>query len=390
LASLNRSVVRLDILRPGGETVTAAGFFVEGVTGLVTSHRLIKGAESVTARAADGTSQAIREFIARDPRSDLIVLRISAGPALRRGNPQMLARGQGAFSITPPGHAQPHERLGFWRIFQAASAGDMLAIKRLTSTLGPDLIGAPVVDSLGGVVGVFEMLTEGATDAYFAISIDRVIDLMAKTDVGGSIGALAADPIANWATPGKAARWQVVGTTFAPSTDAKDRETALAFLQRAYGTDARQIETLIELGMAYQVQNQHPKAEEYYRQALKLDDRNAITHLYLGSCLFMQGMYLQAQFEYEAAIDARPAWAMPHVNMAGVYVQQGKTDRAEESLRRALQLDPGLGVAKANLGVILFSAGRQNETLSLLRELETQKSGYATLLRRQMTPKAGN
>lgn len=379
---LRRSVVELDIQRPGGEKITAAGFFLAGVPGLITSHRLIAGAESVTLKTVDGSTQALNEYAARDPRSDLIVLRAN-GAGLATGTYELLARAQGAFALAPPSDSQPQEVVSYWRVFQAAGLGDMISIRRQTANFGPAFNGAPLVDSLGLAVGMIEWLPESGIDAYCAVPIERVNDLMARADLGGPIASLATDKAAPWATPGQPARWETVGATLAGTGGKQGLQDGSAFLNRALQADPRMFEALLELGMTYQMQNQQTKAEEYYRRALELDPKSPAAHLYLGSCLFMQGMYLQSQFEYEAALDANPAWATPHVNLSGVFIQQGKPDRAEQSLRRALQLDPDLGIALSNLGVVLYSAGRQSESLEILRDLESKKSGYASQLRSQ-------
>ncbi|MBD3336564.1 MAG: tetratricopeptide repeat protein, partial [Candidatus Eisenbacteria bacterium] len=373
------AVVDLEIHRAEATPLHATAFRLDGA-GLVTCRRLVAGADWVAARTGSAQEERITRYLADDPAADLVILDAPEGPALETGASGLLARAQGVFVAAPPRHPAPIERLSYWRGFEAAGFGQMLAIRPQSETLAADLSGAPLLDSLGLAVGVVELFPHAGGLVGVAIPIRRVGEMMAQPDVGGALADLDPAAQAPWTRSGTPAHAQVLGGAL---LRAGQREAGTALLEQALEADSTLVAALIELGMSHQMRGEYAAAESLYEQALARDPNASTAHLYLGSCLFMQGIYLQSQYAYERAIDADPDRAMPYVNLAGAFVQQGKPEEGERVLREALTLEPELGIAHNNLGVILYTAGRVDEAAEILDYLRQRRSGYATRLHRQ-------
>lgn len=384
-ARVRPAVVDLEVRHPGQEATHAVAFRLADA-GLVTCRRLVAGAEWVAIATEGSATAQITRYRAQDPAADLVILEAPAGVALEAGPTGLLARAQGVFAATPPGHPAPVELLSYWRGYQAADFGQMLAIRPQSETFSANLSGAPLLDSLGRVVGVIEVFPLDGTLAALAIPIERVRRALARPDLGGSLTELDRSAQAHWTRADAPQHWQALGGSLYRTRRIAE---GVALLNRALAADSTMVAALLELGMAHQVRGDHATAESLYERALALRPDYAPAHLYLGSCLFMQGIYLQSQFAYERAIDAEPEGAMPYVNLGGTFVQQGKPEEGEQALRQALALDPDLGIAHNNLGVVLYTAGRADEAGEILEYLRRHRSGYATQLHRQTFGRGG-
>jgi Flp pilus assembly protein TadD len=374
--SLQGAVAQLEIYRAGAAAPeTGVGFFAEGVNGLVTSHRLVKGASRVVARTAGSSPVEITRYLARDAKQDIVLLDAPAPRAkLTRTTHHIVFPGQYAFALSPASDAPPAVPL-LLAGFQGAGVGELLAVSQ-SATLG-----TPVADSLGRVLGMIQPLNAGDSWVYCALPIRRMVEVASRPDAGGPLSALAADPAAPWTDPGTAEGMQVMG---AASCRGRRFDAGIALLTRATQQSPKLVEAWMEWGMALQMQDRNPEAEAKYREALRLAPGNARAHLYLGSCLFNQEMLLKAQEEYDAALKADPQFAQVYVNLAGVYFKQGKKEDAEAAFRRALELEPTLGNARYNLGVLFASEGRMASALSEFEALRKERSGFATQLKRFM------
>jgi hypothetical protein len=376
---LQQSVLGLQVYAPGQSSpVEGVGFFVEGVDGLITSHRLIKGASRVVVHGGGASPVEVARYLGRDAKADIVILDVPA-PAkkLIRGSYQMMSPNQFAFAILPAAATAtipPMHMAGF----QASGLGDILAIDQTPP------LGTPLADSLGRAIGLIEPLGDGKTAVTCAVPIERVLAVVAQPDAGGPLSALASDPTPPWTSAATPEGMQVLGGWF---TRARKFPDAVTWLTRATDANPKLAEAWMEWGMALQSQDQNPDAEKKYRKALELQPSNAKAHLYLGSCLFNQEMLLQAQAEYDAALKADPQLAQVYVNLAGVFFRQEKKDDAEKAFRRALEMQPNLGIAHYNLGVLFASQGRTAAALNELDVLRKERSGFATQLQRFMGAK---
>lgn len=381
---LRASVVDLDVHHPeGGMFERAYGFCLEGVDGIITCHRRVKGAERVTVRTFKGDKFDVTSYVAHDPVTDLIILDApNAGEGLARGTHWLIANDQACFVILPPSvrmppYDQEPYKMRYLGVIAAAGVNDVLAAY---GNISP---GLPLADSLGQVIGVMEDLREGQTVATCAIPIRKVADLLAKPDPGGLLADLAGEPKAPWTQLDQAEGAQLMGALLCRN---QRFAKGLPYLTRAIEQKPQFVEALIEWGKAYQSKNEHDEAERYYRRALELQPTYARGHLYLATNYFVQEQYAKAQEENKAAIALDPSLPLAHVNLGVSCYAQGDMARAMESLRTALEVEPLMGVAHLNLAALLHQQGQTKEAQETLKFLRSQKSGYATRLARTMNP----
>jgi Tfp pilus assembly protein PilF len=377
--ALQASVLQLDVYATGAtEPTMGVGFFLQGTDGLVTSHRLIKGASRVVAHAG-ATPIEITRYLAHDPKSDIVLLDTPPrGPRLERSTFLLIPYSQTVFAMVPAtssGPTAPTTQPLVMKVFQGAGVGDLLAVSQRAP------LGAPVADSLGRVVAMIETLGNQTTPAVCAIPIERVTELAARPERGGPLADLAADPTPPWTNPDTAEGLQVLGAFYGR---AEHYEDAVRLLTRATELNPKLADAWMEWGMVLQLRDMNTEAETKYRKAIELQPQSARAHLYFGSCLFNQEMMLQAQEQYDAALNADPQLAQAYVNLAGVYFKQDKKEEAEKALLRAIEMQPSLAIAHYNLGALYASQGRTASALNKLDYLRRERSGFAPQLKRLM------
>jgi len=292
----------------------------------------------------------------------------------------MLAQRQYGLVPLPPSVKQDTYKMTFVSVLEIEGAGDLLAC---WGDISP---GLPYADSLGRAVGVIEILESDPDKVAFAVPIDRVYEMMAAPDEGGSLASLEPEDKAAWTEVTSADGSLIMGAILARISRF---DTAFPYLTRAMDLKRDQAAPLLEWGMACQIQKDFAAAEAYYADALKIDRGSARGHVYLGSCYFQQGKNEQAEAAFQAAIDADPKWAMPLVNLGGLYYSLSRPAEAEALMQRAIALEPLQGLAHLNLGMMYFADGRYAEGRKTLDLLRAQGSGYASRLSSMARSAAG-
>jgi eukaryotic-like serine/threonine-protein kinase len=111
------------------------------------------------------------------------------------------------------------------------------------------------------------------------------------------------------------------------------------------------------------------------RRALELDPLSANFSGNLAEHYFYARHIDQAVAQYHKTIGMNPKLANPHAGLARVYELQHRFDESLAELNRAIALSKRSPKLIALLGHINASAGRKDETLRLLRELERMSRG---------------
>jgi TolB-like protein/Tfp pilus assembly protein PilF len=111
------------------------------------------------------------------------------------------------------------------------------------------------------------------------------------------------------------------------------------------------------------------------RRALELDPLSANFSGNLAEHYFYARQIDQAVAQYHKTIGMNPKLANPHAGLARVYELQRRFDESLAELNRAIALSKRSPKLIALLGHINASAGRKDETLRLLRELERMPRG---------------
>ncbi len=126
-----------------------------------------------------------------------------------------------------------------------------------------------------------------------------------------------------------------------------------------------------------------PDSEAYTRsivaakKAIALDDSLAEAHRALAFAEYY-GMwnFIDAEREFRRAIELDPKDPTAHKWYANAIVEQGRFQDSLAEMEKAQELDPSSNSLMADKGVMLFHAGRRQEGLDLLREVELSAPGF--------------
>lgn len=164
---------------------TGSGFVWDEQGHVVTNQHVVAGASSATVRLADGRSFRAR-LVGEDPRHDLAVLRIDAGPLaalpppLPIGSSDDLQVGQRVFAIGNPFGLDFTLTTGVVSALERELPGPRFPIRGLVQTdaaINPGNSGGPLLDSAGRLIGVNTAIysPSGASAGIgFAVPVDTV------------------------------------------------------------------------------------------------------------------------------------------------------------------------------------------------------------------------
>jgi TolB-like protein len=113
------------------------------------------------------------------------------------------------------------------------------------------------------------------------------------------------------------------------------------------------------------------EAIEDHQRARRLDPFNPLHVAWLGEIYRMNGQAREAEGECLRSIEMAPSFGPGHFVLAHVYADEGRFDDAIATLRKGADAAPGYRWA---LGPLYVAAGRREEALRLLEELERQKT----------------
>lgn len=124
------------------------------------------------------------------------------------------------------------------------------------------------------------------------------------------------------------------------SIEARDRNAAIAALERAIAQDASRVDARIDLGRLLHEARRLADAERVYREALTLTD-DAVVHFNLGVLHEDMGRKADAVRDYELALAADAGLADAHYNLALLCEALGRPKLAIRHMARYRQLVAG-------------------------------------------------
>lgn len=131
-------------------------------------------------------------------------------------------------------------------------------------------------------------------------------------------------------------------------------QEAVSELQVCLELDRNLPEAHHQLGNAYTMLGDWPKAIESHKRAIRLRPDTAEVYNNLGFAYLRAGIPTQAIAAFEAAIEHRPGYYEAHFNLANLYAEQSQHDLAVRHYREALRIQPGSVPAHYNLGRTLY------------------------------------
>ena len=141
-------------------------------------------------------------------------------------------------------------------------------------------------------------------------------------------------------------------------------EKAAAAFGRSLRIDARQADTLINLGAALRALGKPREALDCYDRAIALDARVALAHNNRANALADLGRNAEALQSCERALQVQSDYAEAHNNRGNILRALGEAGRALESFDRALALMPSLAVAHGNRAAALLDLHRPQDALA--------------------------
>jgi DNA-binding winged helix-turn-helix (wHTH) protein/tetratricopeptide (TPR) repeat protein len=126
-----------------------------------------------------------------------------------------------------------------------------------------------------------------------------------------------------------------------------------------------------------------PAAEAYSRalaaakKAVELDDSSSEAHASLGFVAY-NGMWdaATADREFRRAIELNPRNSSAHLWYATMLASLGRNPEALQEIESAQALDPASKAILADKGRILWGAGRRDEAIALLQQMETDEPKF--------------
>lgn len=87
------------------------------------------------------------------------------------------------------------------------------------------------------------------------------------------------------------------------------------------------------------------KAQNYFKESIKLLPENEILPYNVGEIYFANQNLDEAIQYYEIAIQIKPDWSLPHYRQGLVYLNKANYAKAEENFVKFLEIDPGSELA---------------------------------------------
>jgi len=123
----------------------------------------------------------------------------------------------------------------------------------------------------------------------------------------------------------------------------------------------------------------YPRALAAAQRAVELDDTSAEAHNSLAFVTFWwswQGA--TAEREFKRALELKPDFVRAHHWYATYLLALGRHAEALNQIEQAQRLEPSSTAILADKGYLLWRAGRNNEGLALLKQLETSEPGLSS------------
>ena len=127
----------------------------------------------------------------------------------------------------------------------------------------------------------------------------------------------------------------------------------------------------------YGRQGNWAKAEEHYREAVRLGGDIGDAHYDFGVLMAMQQKWDQAAEAYKKAIAANPLHTTALNNLGETQERQGKVQEALDSYRRASDAQPLFRLARFNVGRMLIALGRTDEAVAQFEKLVEPRDAAA-------------
>ena len=168
----------------------------------------------------------------------------------------------------------------------------------------------------------------------------------------------------------------------------EDLNKAVDYFTRAIVQDPAYAQAFMGLADCYNLlrefsvmppQEAYPRAMEAAQKAVELDDSSAEAHNSLAFVTFYWNWDAAiAETEFKRALALNPNFVQAHHWYATFLMSRKRYTEALDQIEQARQLDPSSTAVLADKGFILWHAGRVDEALALLQQLEATDDSLAS------------
>lgn len=201
-----------------------------------------------------------------------------------------------------------------------------------------------------------------------------------------SVTPLATSPVSRHAANPEAEQFYLRGRFYWQKRTADDLNKAVDAFTQAIVHDPAYAPAYVGLANCYNLLREYTKmpASEAYpralaaaRKAIELDDQSSDAHASLAFALFYGNWdALGAEREFRRAMELQPNNAVAHHWYATYLSTVGRHSEALGEIERAQALDPASKAILADKGDLLWIAGRRDEAMTLLKQLEASEPDF--------------
>lgn len=167
-----------------------------------------------------------------------------------------------------------------------------------------------------------------------------------------------------------------------------DLNQAVDFFTQAIVHDPSYAEAYVGLADCYNLMREYtmmppseafPRALAAAKKAVELDDQSSEAHAAVAFVSF-HGMWdvKTAEVEFRRALELNPNNSMAHHWFATYLLSIGRAPEALVEIERARVLDPSSRSVLADKGAVLLVAGREDEAIGLLKQLEANEPEFVS------------
>jgi len=157
----------------------------------------------------------------------------------------------------------------------------------------------------------------------------------------------------------------------------KNRDAALAELNKAIEADPKRIESHLSLSRFYEQIGDLAKSEETIKHAISLDDKSSLAHSTYAGFFIRRNRLDAAEAEFRKAVEVDPSNRNMRQMLASFYFANTKQmDKAEEAFKALADLDRDKPEGRAILADFYSAVGRNDDAVNLYQDILAKSPEY--------------
>lgn len=148
----------------------------------------------------------------------------------------------------------------------------------------------------------------------------------------------------------------------------KDKDKALAELNRAIELNPQRVESYLSLARYYIMAAERDKAEETYRKAISIDSNSPLAHTEFGKFLVQSNRLGEAEAELNKAVEVGPKDRNAHFVLASFYLVNKQLDKAEAAFKALAALEGDKPESQVVLADFYSTVGRMDEAVKIYQD----------------------